>query len=1012
MEKKLSQLSQLFENNTEKLINIIQTEFKEILNKAFSSSLSNLNEHIKRVYISKIEDTQQYQAIHDLIVDVDTDSKETHYQAIHDLIVDVDTDSKDNFQSFSESLQNIKNKRNFSKNFENIEYPVNSHWLPYHIGKLLYKLEKNSKSEHIAAELIATLACYYKEKGNPDIEILFQRLVSICKEEIPHLWNSSVYVFAIISSLKDDSTAFSFQSIESNTDNENENEDEDKNESTDDFDWDLTSVPTAKAVYRQVICLVILNSIHYQLSGFIRPDFGLNLPKQVDEEVCFQLKPSYLERCEVYFLSGSNWRNPLQDMIVKNAKNHSSLRQKLFYTAIFAMANYLKRDEILLQELGLQKEMLSNRPLLYDIVRRSFRIKEVPTSNLFPETTDAINEGKASSFVTQILDIREKLLKNQLENKEDLYRLFHDLVLNFDQINVDFTSFSEIDILRKNSDENVYISQYLLDCENVYVEMCQKDIFFEQAFQSGGINYQALRKGLSYKNPKLNYSIEKIYAIAKDKIKNAYYSKEHPKVFHEYTDFDLIQILEKYAYHLMKNLTLKIPQQDEHELKPSLVSFFKSADVLKSNKDFVNESGEFFAFAGAGAAKMLQDSSIKAITDFIYEVLCICCKREKRYWESHFEFCSNDFLIFGFILLTNLPDKKRQDVIIELYDKNKQNPFFTQARACHQIILHLFATLFIQRQDALSAKSMRIMFETLFWKNLYPQHMFALKPLKDHPYISYLLEELSRNIEEPLLEENAFPSPYGIYLVAAFKALEESNSEYFKKIDNVISMNSSISINSIEAFYDTILLMSGLIWRWVNRDFDDNIHIDSSIFEKLVDKCSQFWDEADKENDRASLLKLVWGTQLLLVSLCDCIRAKKLSYNLADAELIKVAVLADYYQRVYSHGYQELLEGHAKDFYMISGAIRVSSLKPDLTKKILLDKKMKANYRRFLEHEKDLRFFWLTLRFLRQVTDFDITLLSKKITQNSHMLDHPEAYFLPYDNLSVEDFHFIENFAK
>ena len=74
MQKEQSKILEVFDSNTEKIINILQNEFKNILLKASTTDLSELNDHIAQVYISKIDSPYYLAILHDLIVDVDAKS--------------------------------------------------------------------------------------------------------------------------------------------------------------------------------------------------------------------------------------------------------------------------------------------------------------------------------------------------------------------------------------------------------------------------------------------------------------------------------------------------------------------------------------------------------------------------------------------------------------------------------------------------------------------------------------------------------------------------------------------------------------------------------------------------------------------------------------------------------------------------------------------------------------------------------------------------------------------------
>jgi hypothetical protein len=310
--------------------------------------------------------------------------------------------------------------------------------------------------------------------------------------------------------------------------------------------------------------------------------------------------------------------------------------------------------------------------------------------------------------------------------------------------------------------------------------------------------------------------------------------------------------------------------------------------------------------------------------------------------------------------------------------------------------------------------------------------------MKSDPFLHALLSKYSDAVTSPKLEDNGFPSPFAIYLIATNEALKEkervSNKRFIsiqKDNKELIHLVKELDLENLHNFFETVLILNGITWRLVNRNKNKSTCVDNSIFKTLLEECTNFWDKIQNNIVSNDLLKLTWATQLLLVSFCNILRAYKdeqNNFNEDYQKLMSIAAHADHTQKLHSNGYKAFLEGDSSsEFFMISGAMRYTSLfyeqiDEDKRNKIsfLLSDEMIKNYSIWLAEEKHPRFFWLTYRFLSFTNFFEqeskiSDKLSDQIMKNMTMITPRERknYFLSYDNmtdLSVKDI--LKTFSK
>lgn len=1027
----------------------IKVAFESICSIILDSQLQEVNPLLKKYYVDPSLKNDNARQLYSLLKIDRLISKEN---------------KSDDLSALAEDLKKLKNKSSWSKIGNSEDYPKDPHWFPYHVKKIINKIETKEENDTISAEIISMLFMFIRPNEKPnekaisndfeieerEFDVWLNEAIKLFQKHTPNLFNSSVYAYFLGMLLNRYPEAIPYI--------QESNEDSDV-EQTENRDFKKVSI--SKQFYKRMISLVLINNIECKLSGHIQTDFSSNQTAilEDDDTVIHALSTTLLQRVDTYLLSGCNFQNPLKDWIVKNQRPYNRFRKKLFFVSFAALLYFLRKHERsaeFIESLTDVKysdihwsftDSIFNEPSHAEIdliqrLRRSFIHDEENILQLFTETENYLkNNQKEEKKIRDRINNACSLQRQKAVRIQKVCSELHNLVYKCDKIDVDFSTFN-LDVKKNHplSSKNDIIV-CLKKCEQQHLSQCKNDVYLARDVEKN--NIQELKNALEYRNANnsLGISVLEIFRKIEAKIKKMYNEKSQKEVQDHFTEQDLINRLNAFAWKkLEKELdksACSIPTPITEIEKPPF-RLFKNANILVASGQnyedlcFANND-EYWVCAGAGFASANESRSTDAIcNDLITKYLKPACQIDCGGSTSHLDYCSKRFLIFGVTSISLLPQNTRNKVI-EWLCKRLNTRINIYERAYQQTMTIMLNILLIQPKLSLEKEICENIIDIVYNRSLYPQQLCILENIKNHPSLNSYLERRMKILSEPRLSEDGrFPSPFCIYLYATkvtHEEKEKKEGKYFtdqKKCGRKTYITlASFAPHNVDDFYKVSVLLNGITWRLVNRDKKNkNTTVDQSVFDILFKTACDFWETYKNEGATDRTLKLTWGTQLLLTSFCNL--ARDGFFDEIDCwdhkQIFSLALLGDYTQKLYTKGYHDFLDANSlnetKEFFMLSSAMRYTSLlykASEINKvgPVCLDDEKVQNYASWLTKEKYTRFLILTLRYLtftdffEKITPATCKSIYENIPNTVEMCRNPEKFFLPYDEINVKQLNYI-----
>lgn len=1009
----------------------IKLAFESLRTGILNSHLQEVNQLLKEYYVDPSLKNDDAKQLYSLLKIDRLISKEN---------------KSDNFSKLTQELKKLKNKSAWAKMGNSEDYPKEPHWFPYHVKNIIDKIEAKQENDMISAEIISMLFMFVrpneKEISN-DFEIKdcefpawLEKAIDLFQTHTPNLFNSSVYAY-FLGMLLNRHPEAAPHIQEPNEDSDVEQEE----------NRDFQQVPVSKQFYNRLISLIIINNIECKLSGHIQTDFSSNETAILKDEdtVIHALDTTLLQRVGTYLLSGSNFKNPLKDWIVGNQRPYNRFRKKLFFGSFAALLYFLRNHERsaeFIEYLSVGKysnlrwsftDSIFNEPseqeiLLLEVLRKSFIHYKKNTLKFFSKTEDYLlaNHKEAKTIMNRINTACS--LRKKEERIKKICSELHDIVYLCDEIDVDFSTF-DLDVKKNHPLNKDDIIDCLSKCEQQHIAQCKNDVYLARDVEKGHV--LELKNALQYRNANnnLNISILDIFEKVKLKIKNCYYEEKSSNVQNEFTEQDLINKLNVLAWEKLKRELLPLSSEPT-PINKIVGKLFQDANILISYGSYSNDlyflnNDEYWVCAGAGFAAKHESASADTICDeIIRNYLKQACNIDCKGSTSHLDYCSKRFLAFGVTSVMLLSQEKRDEVVKLLCGYFNQGVQIKD-RPYQQTLAIMLNILLIQPQPSLGSKICKTIVDTIYNRSLYPQQLVLLENIKQQPFLNFYLTHRMQKLIDPKLEDNRFPSPFCIYLYATKVTYEEKDkkegmhfTDQKRGKKTYIIMKSTASYKNVDDFYTISVLLNGITWRLVNRDKKNkNTTVDRSVFETLFETAGNLWKDYQNEGATDQTLKLTWATQLLLTSFCNLAREDFFDETNWDNEKIfSLAVKGDYTQKLYTKGYHTFLDAtspkEADEFFMLSSAMRYTSLlckNGNIGKSqfAFLDDDMVLNYTKWLTKERNTRFLLLTLRYLsftnffEKITPETWESIKANIKDKNQILDKPKEFFLPYDEIDL-----------
>ena len=953
----------------------------------------------------------------------------------------------DEISSLETELETIKNISNWKKLYQKTDFyePLSKY-----IGAIIKIINENpndcddfsNKSIAIAGKIMQIF--YTSSKYEPAEQYkcskYLETAMDIFKRTIPNLYNSCIYTYfftkCLISDIKSEDI----------------------------------KVAVFKPLFDQFTTLAIVDTIQDKLSKCIQSDLMWETDSTIKEADKYNVYPSIFDpdkiknqfaRVNTYFGPESNMHTPISDWIGKNSKINGEksesddvFRRKIFY-ACFACLLWMirKADSKHLADFytkkapcniewafadSVFKDPTDDEKEILELLRRSFIRKKL---DLFNITEQAILGDNG------ILKPLKKAYAGK--QKDQIFFELNNIVKTFEKINVDFKTFG-INFQRDKLDTEDNVIAYLKRCEEEHIEFCKNDVYLSQDVKRG--NMTSIKNALQYRaSNKLNISILDIYQKIEDRITEKYFDPSLKEVIRkEYTEQDLIDKLNDFAWQKFSTFL----HYSDANLSEEVCVFFEQLGILTRKKkddlkidniEFCSDC-EYYVCSGVGFSnekqrevcfsneKQRESDKVKQISDgiikWLKKILDEEKKRNSEKIKSHLDLYSKHFLEFSITALVNLPKILRNKVIIELCNYEKMNISAENRTLQQTLILMLNLLLIDSTRLGLNGDTSTMIIDRIYNRGLFPQQLFILNNIKNHPLMSYYLDEKTEKLSNPKLDNNEFPSPFYIYLYAAKKAYEDNErrekgeDSYFKIYNQKYNLNKDIK--NIDDFYNTAVVLNGISWRLVNENNEPQV--DEDVFNTLFEVCEKKCPDKDKAVTEETL-RWTWGVLLLFTSFSNFSRNNLLSVKLSK-DKIPLAVKADYTQRKHTLGYQDFLNANDKaevlpEFFMMSSAIRYTSLffaseKENAYAMVKDDAyaidNMVKDYFDWVCKEKKPRFLVLMLRYLtftnffEKIDNKDKEKIKNKLTEIKFidMINDPEKHFLAYDNITKKQLEVIQ----
>ena len=570
--------------------------------------------------------------------------------------------------------------------------------------------------------------------------------------------------------------------------------------------------------------------------------------------------------------------------------------------------------------------------------------------------------------------------------------------------------------------------------ETEYIEKLKTDIFYASFVDNE--NYTALRESLHFNAPHLSedawIEYTKIEQRIMDNFNNLRSADPLSPACIPYTSSSLIRSLCGYAW---SNLNASFGPSPSHALPDEHQVFFRKRGILDSANRFVKQRTALLCAAVGFSMEYESRSDAEYLAAFRFILDKFIEKEDCRGAKSHFDYCSNRFVTFGYVALLYAPYQRKVHIVRSLCDYIKRSTA-AKDRSQSQTLIILINALLGSSQFSVDEELTHKMLLTCFDRCLYPRQMGMVSSVLNDPFSAHILSKYFHELDTPSVLDGQ--SPFFIYVhsniicAQALKKQPRHSPCYltlaFESNQKLIRWATpGVFPQEPHDVYRLVLLIQAITWRLANSDRHSLIKIDSNIYQKLIDICLERLQAIiAKEAIDGDDMKMIRASAFIMTAMANSMRYNQVPTTDGNAEqdqlakvftkpeAIQLAVYADFLQRKYNRAYRAYIadDTPTADFWLISGPIRYISelqgyLKPTAYPNSLPSIADRDLYIESLHKEfhSNPRFFVLLARLLefsKFYGDSNLPRLQAHDLELLHMdpSNHTE-WFLPYDRIGT-----------